>query len=74
MGAAEFISKGQSQHASTEQDFLDILSRRDEEDSASISAQVPPGPGDWGTAKHAGLQAGGSASSGSFQFLFEVSL
>lgn len=32
MGAAEFICKGQSQHASTEQDFLDILSRRDGED------------------------------------------
>lgn len=73
MGAAELISKGQSQHASTEQDFLDIVSRRDGEDPASISTQVPPGQGDWEMAKHAGLQVGGSASSGSFQFLSEVS-
>lgn len=41
MWAAEFISKGQSQHASTEQNLLDILSRWNGEDRfAGVSAGV----------------------------------
>lgn len=60
MGAAEITGKGPSLHVSTEQDFLDTLSRRHGEDRpAGVSAQapVPHGQEDQGVAKYVLLQA-----------------
>lgn len=71
MGAAEFASKSQSQRASTKQDFLDLLSRRDGRTDPQLSLlgyQLYLGRETWEWPTR-GAAGGGLALSGSFQLL-----